>query len=78
MGDSSQKLGNWRVSFQNDSGLKLVQAAQLVSAQLVLSDVFLAAQLVSLLRRNSQFLLITLAQWNLVNLVRFWDFLKLF
>lgn len=78
MGDSSQKLGNWRVSFSSDSGLKLVQAAQLVSAQLVLSDVFLAAQLVSLLRRNSKFLLITLAQWNLVNLVRFWDFLKLF
>lgn len=78
MGDSSQKLGNWRVSFSSDSGLKLVQAAQLVSAQLVLSDVFLATQLVSFLRRNSKFLLITLAQWNLVNLVRFWDFLKLF
>lgn len=49
------------MSFQNDSGLKLVQAAQLVSAQLVLSDVFLAAQLVSFLRRDSKLLLITLA-----------------
>lgn len=66
------------MSFQSDSGLKLVQAAQLVSAQLVLSDVFLVAHLVSFLRRDSKLLLITLAQWNLVNLVRFWDFLKLF
>lgn len=72
MGDSLQKLEN------SDAGLKLIQAAQLVSAQLVLSDVFLAAQLVSFLRWDSKLLLITLAQWNLVNLVRFWDFLKLF
>lgn len=66
------------MSFSSDSGLKLGQAAQLVSAQLVLSDVFITAQLVSFLRQDSKLLLITLAQWNLVNLVRFWDLLKLF